>query len=80
MPANPFIHLSAATLATMQTNYEAAVNAIAVGAQSYSLAGRTVTRANLDSLTRTLGQISEALAMKQGTASIFVAADMSNGA
>ncbi len=61
MASNPFIGLTSAQLATLQTAYVSAVTAIASG-QSYALNGRQLTRANLSDVTATLGQINAAIA------------------
>jgi len=63
---NPFTGLSASQLSTLQSAYLDCVTALASN-QSYSLNGRTITRVDLDKVTRTLGQINAALAVANGT-------------
>lgn len=64
--SNPFIGLTAAQLSSLQTAYLDAVTALASN-QSYSLNGRSITRVDLDKVTRTLGQINAAIAVTAGT-------------
>jgi hypothetical protein len=61
-----FYGLTAAQLTTLQTNWLACLNAIAVAGQSYSIAGRQFNRANLAEVSQTLGDINDALARVQG--------------
>lgn len=65
---NPFQFLTQTQLEALQTSYLAAITAVATGAQSYSLNGVQVSRANLDALNATLGQIGLALRIVSGTA------------
>lgn len=62
-----FYGLTAAQLTTLQTNWLACLNAIAVAGQSYSIAGRQFNRANLAEVSQTLGDINDALARVNGT-------------
>ena len=64
--SNPFIGLTAAQLQSLQTAYLDCITALASN-QSYSLNGRTITRVDLDKVTRTLGQINAALGVTNGT-------------
>lgn len=64
--SNPFIGLTAAQLSSLQSAYVDCVSALASN-QSYSLNGRTLTRVDLDKVTRTLGQINAAIAVTNGT-------------
>jgi hypothetical protein len=64
--SNPFIGLTAAQLSSLQSAYVDCVSALASN-QSYSLNGRTLTRVDLDKVTRTLGQINAAVAVTNGT-------------
>lgn len=66
--SNPFIGLTAAQLSSLQTAYLDCVTALAAN-QSYSLNGRSLTRVDLDKVTRTLGQINAAIAVTTGTSS-----------
>ncbi len=54
-----------ATLQTMQTTWNAALTAIAIN-QSYSLAGRSLTRANLKDVLDTLAEIQSAIDRANG--------------
>lgn len=64
--SNPFIGLTAAQLSSLQSAYVDCVSALASN-QSYSLNGRSLTRVDLDKVTRTLGQINAAIAVTNGT-------------
>ena len=57
---NPFIGLDAATLATLKAEVLACLSAILKN-QSYALNGRSMTRANLNDVKATLGQLQSAL-------------------
>jgi hypothetical protein len=59
--SNPFLGLTAGQLSSLQTAYLDCVTALAAN-QSYSLNGRSLTRANLSEVTRTLGLINAAVA------------------
>lgn len=58
--SNPFIGLSLSQLQTLQTAYLDAVTALASN-QSYSLNGRQLSRANLNDVKATLGEINAAI-------------------
>lgn len=60
MASNPFIGLTSAELATLRADYLAALSALAKN-QSYSLAGKSLSRANLADVRETLGQILTAI-------------------
>lgn len=62
-----FIGLDAATLAELKINYIAAIQAVAVAGQSYSIGGRQFTRANLNELTDTLKEVTFAQGVAAGT-------------
>lgn len=62
---NPFEGLDGATLATLKTETLAAVRACLVNS-SYSLNGKSVTRADLGRLTTMLGQIQSAIDYQSG--------------
>jgi hypothetical protein len=63
--ANPFIGLDSATLTTLKTQAVAALSAILTN-QSYSLNGRSVTRANLNEVKDMVGQLQSALDISTG--------------
>ncbi len=71
MALNPFDNLTLAQLQTLEAQYLAAVAAVATSAQSYSLNGVSVNRANLEALTATLGQIGLAIRNVSGAAVRF---------
>lgn len=62
-----FFGLDAATLSTLKTNYVACLNAIAVAGQSYSISGRTFTRANLKEVSQMLAEVQAAIDRAAGT-------------
>lgn len=64
--SNAFIGLDLATLQSLQSDYVAAIRALAVS-QSYSLNGRSLTRSDLGLVKSTLGEINAAIADAQGT-------------
>jgi|694.fasta_scaffold94843_2 hypothetical protein len=63
---NPFEGLDSATLATLKTETIAAIRAVLVNS-SYSLNGKSVTRADLTRLNIMLGQIQSAIDYQAGT-------------
>ena len=63
-----FSGLTLAELTTLRTNALTALNAIlAGGGQSYSMMGRSFTRANLSELARVITAITEAIDLQAGT-------------
>ena len=58
---NPFIGLPAATLQAQLDAYLAAHLAIATTGQSYSVEGRTLTRANLPDIEKSIERLNAAL-------------------
>lgn len=58
--SNPFLGLDAATLTTLKSETLEAVRAVLKN-QSYSLNGKSVSRADLGRLNEMLGQVSTAL-------------------
>jgi NTP pyrophosphatase (non-canonical NTP hydrolase) len=58
--SNPFLGLDAATLTTLKSETLEAVRAVLKN-QSYSLNGKSVSRADLSRLNEMLGQVSNAL-------------------
>lgn len=73
-----FVGLDSATLATMKTEWLACLSAIATAHQSYTIAGRTFTRANLTEVSRMVREITYAQELAGGDAVRFTRADMSN--
>lgn len=78
MVTGKFIGLDAATLTEMQADWKAALKAIAVGNQSYTIAGRTFTRANLSEVAEMVAEINRALTIANGGITTTYA-DMSSG-
>lgn len=76
MVTGKFVYLDSATLATMQAQWNAALAAIAVGNQSYSVAGRTFTRAQLPEVSDMVAEIAYAIQLKGGNIISTVVADM----
>lgn len=66
-------------LATLRTNALAGLNAVLTSGQSYSMMGRSFTKANLSDLRSLIADINAAQAAKSGTLVRTVHADMSNG-
>jgi hypothetical protein len=64
---NPFQDLDSATLQTLKTKTLDAIQAVLLNS-SYSLNGKSVTRADLTALNRMLGQITSALDVVAGNA------------
>ncbi len=61
--SNPFLGLDAATLTTLKTEALDAVRAVLKN-QSYSLNGKSVSRADLGKLNEMLGQLTDALSFQ----------------
>jgi hypothetical protein len=80
MVVGKFVLLDAATLAQMKTDWTAALQAIAVGNQSYSIAGRTFTRAQLSEVSDMVAEIAYAQAFQSGAVQRTVYSDMSMSA
>jgi hypothetical protein len=78
MIAATFVGLTSAQLATLQTETLAAISGILGGAQSYSMAGRSFTKADLGQLRTTLQEINYAIQHTDGTLVRNVHNDMSN--
>ena len=78
MPSGLYIHLDAATLATMKTNLIAAHASVLTTGQSYSIAGRTFTRADLGKISQELAEVSFAQGIQGGTVVTETYVDMSN--
>jgi len=64
---NPFTSLTANELTSLRTKYLSCLEAIATAGQSYSIDGRSFTRADINAVKLTLSQITDAQAMKSGT-------------
>lgn len=62
-----FIGLDSATLSSMRDEYVAAIRAVAVAGQQYSIGGRSYTRANLQELQNTLKEVTFAQGVANGT-------------
>ena len=60
VPLQSFVGLSLAQLTALQTSYVEAQTAVAQG-QSYTIAGRSLTRANLGDIAEALAAISYAI-------------------
>lgn len=73
-----FRFLPIATLQTMQVEWTACLSAIATAHQSYSIAGRSFTRANLKEVQGVLEEILWAIELKSGRIQQVVYSDMSN--
>lgn len=63
---NPFLGLDSATLTTLKTKTLDAIQAVLLN-QSYSLNGKSVSRADLSQLNNMLGNIQDALNDNAGT-------------
>ncbi len=72
-----FVGLDSATLATMKTQWLACLASVSVGHQSYTIAGRTFTRANLSEVTSVVQAINYAIGKASGNLTRVSYADMS---
>ena len=70
-----FVNLDAETLALLATDYTTCLRQIAAN-QSYSMAGRSFTKADLKAVSDTLAEIKYAQGIQAGTINRFVVADM----
>ena len=70
--------LPLATLQALQTTYATALTQIVTGGQSYSISGRTFTRASLPEIRRTLLEITQAIGYTQGTRNTVLYPNFSN--
>jgi len=61
MARSDFFGLPVATLEELRDEYVAAIKAIATNGMSYSIGGRSLSRANLTEMKTTLGDIQAAL-------------------
>jgi len=62
-----FFGLPLANLQSLQTQFIACLEAIAVAGASYSIAGRSFTRANLSEVSQTLKELQAAIDNVNGT-------------
>ena len=77
MARSDFYGLPVATLQELQTEYIAAIKAVATNGVSYSIGGRSLSRANLTEMRATLGDITAALDRAGGTRRRTLYADFS---
>ena len=66
MARTDFFGLPVETLQELRTEYIAAIKAIATNGVSYSIGGRSLSRANLTEMRNTLGDIQAALDRASG--------------
>ena len=64
---NPFIGLPLATLTQMQADWLQCLSDLAKAGQTYTMGGRTMTRANLPEVRNTLAEIRVAIAQSSST-------------
>jgi len=62
-----YFGLPLATLTSLQTQFIACLEAIAVAGASYSIAGRSFTRANLGEVAQTIKELQAAIDGARGT-------------
>ena len=62
-----FFGLPLATLQELQTDFTACLKAIAVAGASYSIAGRSFTRANLAEVAHTIKELQAAIENQSGS-------------
>lgn len=62
----------------MQTEWQACLSAIATAHQSYSIAGRTFTRADLSEVSKMVSEIAYAVKLAGGTLTRTSYVDVSN--
>ena len=77
MARSDFFGLPTATLEELRDEYVAAIKAVAVNGVSYSIGGRSLSRANLTEMRNTLGDVMTALARAAGSRRRTVLADFS---
>lgn len=63
--SNPFFGVEIGTLVALKASVTNAISAVLLN-QSYSLNGKSVTRANLQDLTQMLGQVQSAIDLYNG--------------
>ena len=67
MARSDFYGLPVATLEQLRDEYVAAIKAVAVNGVSYSIGGRSLSRANLTEMRNTLGDLTAALDHASGS-------------
>lgn len=67
MAKGSFVGLPLATLNSLQTKYLECLEAIAVAGVSYSIAGRSFSRANLTEVRNTVEELTYAIRLANGT-------------
>jgi hypothetical protein len=77
MARSDFFGLPVATLEELRDEYVAAIKAVAVNGVSYSIGGRSLSRANLTEMRNTLGDVMTALDRASGRRRRTVLADFS---
>lgn len=77
MARSDFFGLPTATLEELRDEYVAAIKAVAINGVSYSIGGRSLSRANLTEMRNTLGDVMTALSRATGTRRRTVLADFS---
>jgi len=77
MARSDFFGLPVVTLEELRDEYVAAIKAIATTGASYSIGGRSLSRANLSEMKGTLGDIQAALNRAQGKRNRTLYADFS---
>jgi hypothetical protein len=66
MARSDFYGLPVATLEELRDEYVAAIRAVAINGVSYSIGGRSLSRANLTEMRNTLGDVQAALDRASG--------------
>lgn len=77
MARSNFFGLPVATLEELRDEYVAAIKAVATNGVSYSIGGRSLSRANLTEMRNTLGDIQSALLRASGSRRRTLYADFS---
>jgi hypothetical protein len=77
MARSDFYGLPVATLEELRDEYVAAIKAVAVNGVSYSIGGRSLSRANLTEMRNTLGDVQAALDRTSGRRRRTLHADFS---
>ncbi len=77
MARSDFYGLPVATLEELRDEYVAAIKAVATNGVSYSIGGRSLSRANLTEMRNTLGDIQAALSRASGARRRTLYADFS---
>ena len=67
MASGSFVGLPLATLNSLRTKYIECLEAIAVAGASYSIAGRSFSRANLTEVRNTLEELTYAIKLADGS-------------